>query len=70
MLGTQEAHTIISIKWGYPYLNGLHYKGVYMGYPYHDLCLCAFLGPYNEVFSWCRISKTQVGVVFAVGVGV
>ena len=27
-----------------PYLNGLHYKGVYMGYPYPNFCLCAFFG--------------------------
>ena len=34
-----------SILPGYPYLSGLHYKGVYMGYPYPNFCLCAFLGP-------------------------
>ena len=28
---------------GYPYLIGLHYKGVYMGYPYPYFCLCVFL---------------------------
>ena len=33
---------------GYPYLNGLHDKGVYMGYPYPNVCLCAFLGPYSS----------------------
>ena len=37
----------ISNLWGYPYLNGLHYKGVYMGYPYPYFCLCASLGPYS-----------------------
>ena len=39
-------HISISFLWGYPYLIGLHYKGVYMGYPYPEFCLCAFLGPY------------------------
>ena len=29
---------------------GLLYKGVYMGYPYPNFCLCAFLGPYDVCF--------------------
>ena len=40
-----KMHISISILWGYPYLNGLHYKGVYMAYPYPNFCLRAFLGP-------------------------
>ena len=32
--------------WGSPYLVGLPFKGVYMGYPYPYFCLYAFLGPY------------------------
>ena len=39
-------HISISILQGYPYLIGLHSKGVYMGYPYPYFCLCAFWGPY------------------------
>ena len=42
----------ISILHGYPYLIGLHYRGVYMGYPYPNYCLCAFWGP---IFSFCDI---------------
>ena len=34
----------ISILLGYPYLIGLHYEGVYMGYTYPNFWLCAFLG--------------------------
>ena len=30
---------------GYPYLVGLHYKGLHMGYPYPMFCLRAFWGP-------------------------
>ena len=44
-----KKHISISILWGYPYLNGLHYKGVYMGYPYPYVCLCAFVGRYQSV---------------------
>ena len=44
-------HISISILWGYPYLIGLYYKGVYMGYPYPIFCLCALLGPYSRFFS-------------------
>ena len=39
-----QKHFSISILLGYPYLIGLHYKGVYMGYAYPNLWLCAFLG--------------------------
>ena len=42
-----QKHISISILRGYPYLNGLHYKTVYMGYPYPNFSLCVFLGPYN-----------------------
>ena len=45
VLGTQKPHKH-KLLWGYPYLIGLHYKGVYMGYPYPYFCLCAFWGPY------------------------
>ena len=41
---------------GYPYLIGLHYKGVYMGYPYRNFRLCAFLGPYS-----CRSHQSGLG---------
>ena len=37
-----KKHISISILSGYPYPIGLHYKGVYMGYPYPNFCLCAF----------------------------
>ena len=40
-----KKHISISILWGYPYLIGFHYKGVYMGRPYPYFCLCAFWGP-------------------------
>ena len=30
---------------GYPDLVGLHYKGMYMGYPYPIMFLCALWGP-------------------------
>ena len=30
-IGTPKKHISISILWGYPYLIGLLYKGVYMG---------------------------------------
>ena len=40
-----KKHMSISILGGYPDLIGLYYKGVYMGYPYPNFCLCAFLGP-------------------------
>ena len=43
--GDPQKHISISILKGYPYLIGLHDKGVYMGYPYPNFCLCAFLGP-------------------------
>ena len=33
-----KKHISISILWGYPYLIGLPYKGVYMGYPYPNFC--------------------------------
>ena len=39
-----KKHISISILKGYPYLIGLHYKGVYMGYHYLNFCLCAFFG--------------------------
>ena len=39
-----KKHISKSILKGCPYLNGLHYKGVYMGYPYPNFCLCGFLG--------------------------
>ena len=43
-----KKHISISILKGYPYLIGLLYKGVYMGYPYPNFCLCAFFGaPYK-----------------------
>ena len=29
-----KKHISISFLWGYPYLIGLHYRGVYMGYPH------------------------------------
>ena len=36
----------INILQGYPYLIGLHYKGVCMGYPYPNFCFCpVFWGP-------------------------
>ena len=38
-----QKDTSISILYGYPYLNGLHYKGVYMGDPWPYSCLCVFL---------------------------
>ena len=44
LLGTKK-HISISIIWGYPYLIVLLYKGVYMGYPYPNFCLCGFWGP-------------------------
>ena len=40
-----KKHISISILWGYPYLDGLHYKGVYMGYPYPNFAYVPFLGP-------------------------
>ena len=40
-----QKHISRSILKGYPYLIGLHYKGVYRGYPYPNFCLRAFLGP-------------------------
>ena len=40
----RKNHISISVLWGYPYLMGLPYKGVDMGYPYPNSCLCAFLG--------------------------
>ena len=50
-LGTPKDLSI-SILHGYPYLIGLHYRGVYMGYPYPNYCLCAFWG---LIFSFCDI---------------
>ena len=41
-----KKHISISILWGYPYLNGLHYKGVYMGYTYPK---------FSYVLFWCPI---------------
>ena len=41
-----QQHISTSILWVYPYLIGLYYKRVYMGYPYPNFCLCAFGGPY------------------------
>ena len=41
-----KKHISISILWGHPYLIGLPFKGVYMGYPHPYFCLCAFGGPY------------------------
>ena len=43
--GTQKAHKHKHFIGIHPYLIGLYYKGVYMGYPYPNFCLCAFLGP-------------------------
>ena len=51
----------ISILTGYPYLIGLHYKGVYMGYPYPNFCLCAALGPYIYVGSGFRDQEGSGG---------
>ena len=44
-----KKHIGISILWGYPYLNGLRYERVYMGHPYPNFCLCAFLAPYRSI---------------------
>ena len=41
-----QKHITISILWGYPYLIGASLYGVYLGYPYPNFCLCAFLRPY------------------------
>ena len=46
LLGTQKAHKHKHFMPGCTYLIGLHYKGVYMGYPYPNVCLCAILMPY------------------------
>ena len=51
-----KKHISISILWGYPYIIGLLYKGVYMGYPYPNFCLCAFLGPY------CGLAVSDIAV--------
>ena len=40
-----KKHISISILKGYPYLTGLHYKGIKMGYPYPMFLLLCFLGP-------------------------
>ena len=41
LLKSPEKHISKSILRGYPYLIGLLYKGVYMGYTYPNFCLCA-----------------------------
>ena len=33
----------------------LHYKGGYMGYPYPNFCLCAFLGHFKGCFNDTRV---------------
>ena len=38
----------MSILHGYPY-TGLHYQGIYTGYPYPSCCLCDFGGRILEV---------------------
>ena len=58
----------ISFLWGHPYLIGLRYKGVYMGYASPYFCLCAFLGggP-NSKFSalWTpRVCRIMAGPSF------
>ena len=44
ILRDPKKHISISILLGYPYHIGLHDMGIYMGYPYPNFCLCAFLG--------------------------
>ena len=59
-----KKHISISILWGYAYLLGLLFQGVYMGYPYPSFCLCAFWGPYLQTWgsqgtkSGCRSSRS------------
>ena len=51
-LGVQKAHKHKHFSGDIPtwsYLIGLQYKGVYMGYPYPNFCLCAFLGSYQSL---------------------
>ena len=41
----QKAHKPQAFYGDIPTLLGFMIRGVYMGYPYPNFCLCAFLGP-------------------------
>ena len=54
-----KKHISISFLWGYPYLIGLHYKGVYMGYPYPYVLLMCFFGAVSMGPIFLRSSVSQ-----------